>query len=70
MNLRQHLRVLRKRWWIVCCTAVARAASAAAECMQTPKFAAYLKLFVSTKDGTDAAAALQGGQFGQQRVNS
>jgi polysaccharide biosynthesis transport protein len=71
MDLRQYLRVLRARWRIVLlCTAVALGASAAAAWTQTPKYAAHLKLFVSTKDGTDAAAALQGGQFGQQRVKS
>ncbi len=71
MDLKQYLRVLRERWWIVVlCTLVAVGTAAASAWTQTPEYAAHVKLFVATSDGTDAAAALQGGLFGQQRVKS
>ena len=52
------------------CALVALGAAAALAWTQTPKYAAHVQLFVSTKDSTDTAAAYQGGLFGQQRVKS
>ncbi len=71
MDLRQYVRVIREGWWvIVLCLVVAVGAAAALAWTSTPKYAAHTKLFVSTKDSTDATAAYQGGLFGQQRVKS
>lgn len=71
MDLKQYLRVLREQWWLVAvCTLAALGASAALAWTQTPKYAAHVQLFVSTKDSTDISAAYQGGLFGQQRVIS
>ena len=71
MDLKQYVRVLRERWWLVAlCVLLGLGASAAVAWTQTPKYAGHIKLFVSTKDGSDTAAAYQGGLFGQQRVKS
>ncbi len=71
MDLKQYIRVLREQWWlIVACVLVAVGLAAAVAWTQTPKYAAHVKLFVSTKDSTSATTAYQGGLFGQQRVKS
>ncbi len=71
MDLKQYLRVLREQWWlIVACVLVAAGAAGALAWTQTPKYAAHIKLFVSTKDSNSATAAYQGSLFGQQRVKS
>jgi succinoglycan biosynthesis transport protein ExoP len=71
MDLKQYLRVLREQWWlIVLCVLIATGLAGAYAWTQTPKYAAHLQLFVSTKDGTDASSANQGSLFGQQRVKS
>ena len=38
--------------------------------LQTPKYAAHVKLFVSTRAGGDPTATFNGGQFAQARVKS
>jgi succinoglycan biosynthesis transport protein ExoP len=71
LDLKHYVRVLREQWWlIVTCVLVAVGLAAALAWTSTPKYGAHVKLFVSTKDSTDATAAYQGGLFGQQRVKS
>ena len=71
MDLRQYLRVLRRRWWLITlCAVVVLGASAGFAWLQTPKYAAHVKLFVSTRAGGDPTATFNGGQFAQARVKS
>ena len=71
MELRDYIRVLRKRWRLVAllallCLGGATAATLAA----TPVYQADTQLFVSTQGGDDASQLLQGSSFTQQRVKS
>ncbi len=71
MDLKQYLRVLRHRWWLVTLCAVAvLSLAAAAAWLQTPKYESHVKLFVSTKAGGDPTDTYNGGLFAQQRVKS
>ena len=71
MDLKQYLRVLRRRWWVIAlCTVALVGVAAAAAWTQTPKYAAHEQLFVSTKSGGDATATYNGGLFAQGRVKS
>ena len=70
MELRDYLRILRRRWRLILATAlVAVGASAALSLAQTPQYAATAQLFISTPTG-DGSDAYQGGLFSQQRVTS
>lgn len=72
MELRDYLRVLRRRWLLVIATAlVAVGAAAGISLAQTPQYAATAQLFVSTPTGGgDSADAYQGGLYSQQQVTS
>jgi tyrosine-protein kinase len=70
MDLRDYLRAVRKRWWLVVgATAVAVGVAVTVTLLTPPKYAASLTFFISTR-GTEATQAFQGGQFAQQRVKS
>ena len=70
MELRDYLRILRRRWLsILLVTIAAGAAAFAFSLAQTPIYASNARLFISTSE-TDDAALLQGGQFSAQRVKS
>ena len=70
MELRDYLRVVRRRWLsILLITAAAGVAAAGFTMLQTPQYASNARLFVTTSE-TDSAALAQGGQFSTQRVKS
>ena len=70
MDLRDYLRAVRKRWWLVLAAILASAGVAVAVTVVTaPKYAASVTFFVSTR-GSEVTQAFQGGQFAQQRVKS
>lgn len=70
MELRDYLKVLRRRWISILVIAVACAGVAGAvTALQTPTYASNARLFVSTSE-TDSAVLLQGSQFSAQRVKS
>jgi capsular exopolysaccharide synthesis family protein len=72
VDLRDYLRVLRKRWkLVVACVIVALGAAAAITWTQTPVYQASTQLFVAARDtSTDVGNLAAGGQFTQQRVQS
>ena len=70
MDLRDYLRAIRKRWWMVVGAITASVGVAIAVTLLTPaKYAASVTFFISTR-GAEVAQAFQGGQFAQQRVKS
>jgi capsular exopolysaccharide synthesis family protein len=70
MDLRDYLRAVRKRWWLVLgATVMAVGVAVTGTLLTPPKYAASLTFFISTR-GTEATQAFQGGQFAQQRVKS
>ena len=70
MDLRDYLRAVRKRWWLVVGSVVFAVAAAVTVTLLTPpRYAASVTFFVSTR-GTEVTQAFQGGQFAQQRVKS
>ncbi|GAA1519927.1 polysaccharide biosynthesis tyrosine autokinase [Nocardioides humi] len=70
MELRDYLRVLRRRWLSILVIAVAVTAAAGVfTAVQTPQYASTARLFVTTSQTNDAQL-LQGGQFSAQRVKS
>ena len=70
MELRDYLRVLRRRWLLIVLVAAAVTALAGlATALQSPRYASTARLFVSTSQ-TDDSQLLQGGQFSAQRVKS
>ena len=70
MELRDYIRILRRRWQLITASMlVAVAAAAGLSLLQTPQYAATAELFVSTT-ASDDAAAYQGGLFSQARVTS
>jgi succinoglycan biosynthesis transport protein ExoP len=72
VDLRDYLRVLRKRWKLVAlCVLVGLGAAAAISWTATPKYQASTQLFVAAKDTSGDISSLQaGGQFTQSRVQS
>jgi polysaccharide biosynthesis transport protein len=72
MDLRDYLRVLRKRWSVVVlCTLIGVGAAAGLVYKTTPKYEATAQLFVAAKDTGGAASGLQSSdQFSQDRVKS
>lgn len=70
MELRDYLRVLRRRWMSILLLGIlAGAAAWSLTAIQTPQYASSARLFVSTSQ-TDDNQLLQGGQFSAQRVKS
>jgi capsular exopolysaccharide synthesis family protein len=70
MDLRDYLRAVQKRWWLVLgATAAAVGIAVTVTLLTPPKYAATLTFFISTR-GTEVTQAFQGGQFAQQRVKS
>lgn len=70
MELRDYLKVLRRRWIsILVIAGVCAGAAALITAVQTPMYASNARLFVSTSE-TDTATAAAGGQFSTQRVKS
>ena len=72
MDLRDYVRVLRRRWRVVVIAAlVGLAAAALATAATTPTYEAQAKLFVSTQtDDNNVSGVYQGGLLAQQRVKS
>jgi capsular exopolysaccharide synthesis family protein len=70
MDLRDYLRAVRKRWWLVVgAVVVAVAAAVTVTLLTPPRYAASVTFFISTR-GNEVTQAFQGGQFAQQRVKS
>lgn len=70
MELRDYLRVLRRRWVSITLIAlVVVGAAVAYTATRTPEYGSSARLFVSTSD-TDQTALMQGGQFSTERVKS
>lgn len=71
VELRDYIRVLRKRWkFIVLLTVLALVGAGAASVLATPQYEARTQLFVSTQASGTAVELLQGSNFTQQRVKS
>lgn len=71
MELRDYIRVARKRWRVVLiATVLALAAATLLTVTTTPVYQATAQLFVSTSGTQDPTSLLQGSNFTQQRVKS
>ncbi|WP_166874676.1 polysaccharide biosynthesis tyrosine autokinase [Salinibacterium sp. ZJ450] len=71
MELRDYIRILRKSWiLIVLLTLVGVGAAATVSLIQTPKYSATSKVFVSTQPGGSVSDLAQGNSFTVQRVNT
>ena len=72
MELRDYLRIFRKRWPIIVVLFVLGGGAAGAVAFRaTPIYAAHTQLFVTTPSGGDTTASLQqGNTFTQERVKS
>lgn len=72
MELRDYLRIIRRRWLlIVACFLVAIGAAALFTLRATPQYQSTARLFISTPSSdSTVAGAYQGGLFSQQRVTS
>ncbi|MEV4640419.1 polysaccharide biosynthesis tyrosine autokinase [Actinoplanes sp. NPDC049548] len=70
VDLRDYIRVARKRWWMVAVALAVSVGVMALITMQTvPKYATSVTFFITTPN-TGVADAYQGGLFSQQRVKS
>jgi capsular exopolysaccharide synthesis family protein len=70
MDLRDYLRAIRKRWWLVVgAVGVAVAVAVTVTLLTPPQYAASVTFFVNAK-GAGVTDAFQGGLFAQQRVKS
>lgn len=71
MELRDYLRVVRRRWVIIVVTTLVVVGVAALYTLvSTPMYASTVRLFVTTQQSDTAADTYQGGLFSQQRVTS
>ncbi len=71
MELKDYIRIIRKRWRIIMAAMLVVLAGAAAATALSPRiYEAQTRLFVSTSGGVDTGALLQGSNFTQQRVKS
>ena len=71
MELKDYIRIIRKRWRIIIAAMLVVLAGAALATALSPKvYEAQTQLFVSTSGGNDSGALLQGSNFTQQRVKS
>src|SRR4051812_24926059 len=70
MDLRDYLRAIRKRWWMVVgAVGVAVAVAVGVTALTPPTYAASVTFFVKS-GGTQVSDAYQGNLFSQQRVKS
>ena len=70
MEVRDYLRIARRRWlFILGCLVVAVGVAALLTFRTTPQYASSARLFISTP-GSDSSQAYQGSLFSQQRVTS
>jgi len=71
VELKDYIRVVRKRWQIIVAVTLVVLAGAALATSLSPKvYEAQTRLFVSTAGGSDSGALLSGSSFTQQRVKS
>ncbi|MEP7192691.1 MAG: polysaccharide biosynthesis tyrosine autokinase [Actinomycetota bacterium] len=71
MELKDYIRVIRKRWQIIVAVMLVVLAGAALATALSPKiYEADTRLFVSTAGSSDSSALLSGSNFTQQRVKS
>jgi capsular exopolysaccharide synthesis family protein len=71
VELKDYIRVIRKRWQIIVAVMLVVVAGAALATALSPKvYEADTRLFVSTAGGNDSNALLSGSSFTQQRVKS
>jgi capsular exopolysaccharide synthesis family protein len=71
VELKDYIRIIRKRWRIIVAAMLVVLAGAALATALSPKvYEAQTRLFVSTSGGSDTGALLQGSSFTQQRVKS
>ena len=71
MELKDYIRVIRKRWQIIVAVMLVVLAGAALATALSPKiYEAQTRLFVSTSGSSDSSALLSGSNFTQQRVKS
>lgn len=71
VELKDYIRVIRKRWRIILAVMLVVLAGAAAVTTLSPRiYEAQTRLFVSTSGGSDSTALLSGSSFTQQRVKS
>ena len=71
MELKDYIRIVRKRWRIIVAVTLVVLAGAALATALSPKvYQAQTQLFVSTSGGSDSSALLSGSNFTQQRVLS
>lgn len=71
MELRDYIRILRKRWVLIALlTLIGLGAAAGYSILQTPKFTSSAKVFVSTSGGETVGELQQGNTFTQQRVKT
>ena len=71
MELKDYIRIIRKRWFIiVAVTLVALAGASSATALSPKIYQAQTRLFVSTSGSSDAGALLSGSNFTQERVKS
>src|SRR5258705_1757611 len=70
VDLRDCLRAVRRRWWLVAATVAATLGVATAlVTLSVPQYATTMTFFVNTP-GSGVADSYQGGLFSQQRVKS
>ncbi|GIF03805.1 polysaccharide biosynthesis tyrosine autokinase [Actinoplanes siamensis] len=70
MDLRDYIRVARKRWWLLLAAVLASAGIATLVTLRaTPLYATSVTFFITTPN-TGVSDAYQGGLFSQQRVRS
>jgi len=71
VELKDYIRVIRKRWQIIVAVMLVVLAGAALATALSPKiYEAQTRLFVSTSGSSDSSALLSGSNFTQQRVKS
>ena len=71
VELKDYIRVIRKRWQIIVAVMLVVVAGAALATALSPNvYQAQTQLFVSTSGGSDSSALLSGSSFTQQRVLS
>jgi succinoglycan biosynthesis transport protein ExoP len=71
VELKDYIRVIRKRWRVIVAVMLLVVAGAATATALSPKiYEARTRLFVSTAGGSDSSALLSGSSFTQQRVKS